>query len=268
MVKRSTTIRTEEDLPANGKPDPIVVAVREYLTAGGFPPEGLEGYEFSIRAQQLNRQGKALHGVAFDADTFDALPEKILDEVGPGRYTLYCTFKPAGTDDKKKFFKVQDIHIVDPDDPANLGEIPPGRDGEDAPRRSAGGVPDLFSVMMANQNAIQAMMMKSQEQQTQIIVALIGKSNGHGGGSSEILDAVRLGTEVAGQRSLPAHEETDTDPDESPAEKLIRFALKAIDIFKTMPADGTVDAAALRNAGADVAEQAAKDLTAQGFEVH
>ena len=213
--QRTTILKEELELEER---DPIAAAIKASLEAGDPLPETITEYEFDCKVQQLDRRGRAVQGVALQTPNLTTLFEEILDELGPGRYTVWCKFRPVGKEGKWSLVKVSDIVVEDP----NAPPAPPGQERIDPGERR-----DVLQVMLAQMNQTTQMMIAQQNQMTQVLVAALSKG-GSGSDGKTLLEAIRTGADLAG---APLGEEDEEEGGllNSPLAKL---GLQLIELLK------------------------------------
>lgn len=190
MAKRSTTTTIEEEEDIAAGPDPMHVAIKAYLESGESPIEEEVGkYEYNIKAQQLDQRGRVLHGMAVQTNNLLTLWDEILDQLGPGRYNLYVNFRPLGDTGRFRLVAAKDITVDDPENPGAAERRTPIVQTSTLPEGM-----DFFKFFMTQQQQNQQMMQMMMQQNTQIIVAAL--SGQRGGGTREILEAIRVGADL------------------------------------------------------------------------
>jgi len=191
-----TTIVKEELEPTNG--DPIAVTIRGFLYEGEPLPEDLAGqYEFRLKVQQLDRRGRVVHGVKHESDQLGDLFDEILDELGPGRYTIWVSYRRAGDAGKYSLVKAQDIQVSDGQPPSILDVKNPASPESPHDRR------DILTVMMAMMQQQNQVSMAQMQQMTQILVAALTGKQSQGTDAKTILEAVSLGRDLAPSNNNP-----------------------------------------------------------------
>jgi hypothetical protein len=246
VAKQQTITKTiiEEEVERNG--DPMALAIKSFLIDDGpLPEEELGKYEFSIKVTKLDRRGKAVHGIAFQTQTLLSLFEDIIDEFpGGGRFTIWCKYRVAGKEGPWQFLKATDVEVEDADSPAPLLGQPSVTDpGE---RR------DILSVMIS-------MLTAQQKSSNDLLIALLARPQAApGGGTKEILEAVRIGLDAAGGGGG-----ADDDNPGDMTTALVNAYSKTIDLLAGKKDTDLVPAGDVRKTlppGVDTA------ITEQGFE--
>lgn len=216
MAKRTVVTRDELELPDNIPPDPVAVALKTFLVEGGPVPDGLGSLEFRVRFQQLDKRGRVVHGIAHESGNLATMFDEVLDELGPGRYNIWCNYRPAGSSDKTewKLIKVADATITD----EPVGNTPPAQ----VPALASGGVErgDLMTLLIT-----------LMQQNTQIIAAALSSRNNNSNATRDVLEAIRVGAELKGGG------EDNAPRDEDPVERLIRFGGDVLDFLRNNPGE-------------------------------
>lgn len=251
--------RDEREIPDQEGVDPLLQNLREYLVEGGLLTDEVKALEFSIKAQRLDRRGKVIQGVALESADIATLFDDILDEHGPGRYTLYVRFRPAGSKEWR-FLKVTDLAVADGTAPLPPEGVVPGA-GPATPGLQGAERRDVFELMLAQMQQTTQMMMAAQENNTKLLVAMLTRGGGSGAGSSDIIRAIQTGAQLAGGRGVGG----DGEEEESPVERLIDFGSQVLKLMGEKE-DGAVPVADLRGAVTKSGIDPKELLAAQGLE--
>jgi hypothetical protein len=248
------TVKTTEKFDIeerNG--DPIAVGIKGYLEQGDPLPENLAEYEIQVKVQQLDRRGRIVQGITHNSTSLPTLFDEILDELGPGRYNVWVEYKPIGTQKKASLVKVTDIIVADPDQPAAQPGAP-GAQLDPGDRR------DVLQIMLAQMQQTTQMMMASQSDMTKVLIALIGNGQKAGSSTTDILNAIRTGADLAG-----GGEEGDADPEEGDeVGRLIKLGADVVKLIANKKDDENVSAGELKKiANASGIDE---NLQKQGFE--
>jgi hypothetical protein len=225
-TKETTVTRRERELTED--PDPIYLAIKDFLNEGGPLPDEMEEFDFRITVQRMGRDGKAEHGHSMECDSLSReLMGVILDDpaLGPGRYIFWVRHRKGGSGDPWKLTKIAGVRITDPED----GEYDRPVSGDSAPPLSSGPVnvqPVVQGESLSDKMFL--LLMKQMTDTNNAILSSLAKMAGGGSGATTetILDAIRLGGEMAGGGALSHGEEEGEPPDEEGLmEKLVKFGL-------------------------------------------
>lgn len=187
---QTTVIELEQE---NG--NPFALMVKRFLGEGQDPNEDmLADYTLNVKVQKLDKYGKPYHGVKFrtselvtgENDIFD----QILDdpELGPGRYTFFVEYEKLGekTPPGKEppVVIVRDVRIGGAPFPTfQTSGNPPGD------REGGNDTANMLALLMQS-------MQESNKLITGVLTALINKQSG---GAQELLNAIKLGSDLAGR---------------------------------------------------------------------
>lgn len=195
-IRTTTEVLREEEVT-----NPTSRLVRDFIETGVYPDE-LRDLQFKIDVQKYNREGKPVRIVNAVYDNLEELPDRLGSRFGAGRFRLFVSV----LDDQGKktaFVRIEDFELETATDPADQQV---DDDPADAVAQARTTALDLQMLKMQQDHAT---LMKMMEQNTQIVIAALSQKQSGGSGSlSTVLQAVKVGRDLASGADV-----TDGDAD-------------------------------------------------------
>lgn len=194
-IRRTTSTVEEEEAP-----NPTTRHVRDFLETGIFPDE-LRDLQYRIDVQKYNREGKPVKITNAVFNNLEELPDRLGARFGAARFRLFVSvFDEAGK--KVAFIRVEDYEVESAGDAPAAGA---DRDAEAGDDRKAAAI-DLQVLKMQQDHD---MLVRMMDANTKIVIAALTAKGGAPGGSlSTLLQAVKVGRDLAGGGALDLGDDT------------------------------------------------------------